>query len=80
MNQLSSRNPAVGAICRQLLAALGIEVGSYVISIGDVTQPEGDGGLGATAFVFPVTLSNPSDLTTTVSWSTAAGTAMSRCR
>jgi chorismate synthase len=28
---------AVGAICRQLLAALGIEVGSYVISIGDVT-------------------------------------------
>jgi len=28
---------AVGAICRQLLAALGIEIGSYVVSIGDVT-------------------------------------------
>jgi chorismate synthase len=27
---------AVGAICRQLLAAFGIDVGSYVVSIGDV--------------------------------------------
>lgn len=27
---------AVGAICRQMLAALRIEVGSYVVSIGDV--------------------------------------------
>ena len=28
---------AVGAICRQMLAALQIDVGSYVVSIGDVT-------------------------------------------
>jgi chorismate synthase len=27
---------AVGAICRQMLTALGIEVGSYVVSVGDV--------------------------------------------
>ncbi len=28
---------AIGAICRQLLSAFGIELGSYVVTIGDVT-------------------------------------------
>lgn len=30
---------AVGAICRQLLAAFGISIGSYVVSIGPVSVP-----------------------------------------
>lgn len=30
---------AVGAICRQLLATFGIDIGSYVVSIGPVTVP-----------------------------------------
>ncbi|MFA6958511.1 MAG: Calx-beta domain-containing protein [Thermoanaerobaculia bacterium] len=43
------------------------------ISIGDVTQAEGDSG--SAAFTFTVTLSNPSSLTTTVNFATANGTA-----
>jgi hypothetical protein len=47
------------------------------ISIGDVTLVEGTGAFGTeTSFVFPVTLSNPSDSSVTVSWATASGTAV----
>jgi hypothetical protein len=43
------------------------------ISISDVTQAEGDAG--TTAFIFTVTLSNPSSQTVTVDFATANGTA-----
>jgi hypothetical protein len=47
------------------------------VSIGDVTLVEGTGLSGAvTNFVFPVTLSHPSDSNVTVSWATANGTAV----
>jgi hypothetical protein len=46
------------------------------VSIGDVTLVEGTGVAGTeTSFVFPVTLSHPSDSNVTVSWATANGTA-----
>ncbi len=46
------------------------------VSIGDVVLVEGSGGPGSpTSFVFPVTLSNPSDTNVTVSWATGNGTA-----
>jgi chorismate synthase len=37
----SAARVAAGALCRQLLAALGIQVKSGVLSIGDVAVPEG---------------------------------------
>ncbi len=43
------------------------------VAIGDVSQLEGNSG--TTAFVFPVTLSNPTSQTVTVDWATADGTA-----
>jgi hypothetical protein len=47
------------------------------ISIGDVTLVEGSGGAGSpTSFVFPVTLSHPSNSNVTVSWATVNGTAV----
>ena len=46
------------------------------MSIGDVTMLEGDGGDGATSFVFRVTLSNPSDSNVQASWGTMDGTAI----
>jgi hypothetical protein len=47
------------------------------VSIGDVALVEGSGGMGSpTNFVFPVTLSHPSDSNVTVSWATANGTAV----
>jgi hypothetical protein len=47
------------------------------VSVGDVTLVEGSGGAGSpTSFIFPVTLSNPSDTSVTVFWTTANGTAV----
>jgi hypothetical protein len=47
------------------------------ISIGDVTMREGTVGMGSpTLFVFPVTLSNPSNATIDVDWTTVDGTAV----
>jgi outer membrane protein assembly factor BamB len=46
------------------------------ISIDDVTQAEGNGGSGATPFLFTVSLSNPSSVTVGVTAGTTNGTAI----
>ena len=49
--------------------------GSPTITIGDVSRAEGQGG--ATAYVFTVTLSNPSSKTVSVNFATENGSAQS---
>jgi hypothetical protein len=49
--------------------------GVVTVSVGDVTQAEGNGGM--TAFTFPVTLSAASEQTITVNYATSNGTASS---
>jgi hypothetical protein len=48
-----------------------------LLSLNDVTAPEGSGGPGATSFVFTIHRSVNTAGTTAVKWKTAAGTALS---